>query len=147
MKNEKGITLVSLLIYVIAMLVTITIISVMTSYFYQNIDVSNDKYTSITEYTRFNSYFSEEVNRKNNHVLEIVSNEPESSNQNFVAFSSGNQYTFVPQNKAIYQNNVKIASGVDLCQFENKIINGKEAIKTTIKIGDMEKTIEYILQN
>lgn len=143
MKNEKGITLVSLLIYVIAMLITITIISVMTSYYYQNIDISDDKYTSMTEYTRFNSYFSEEVNRKNNNILEISNN----TEQNFIAFSSGNQYTFVPENKAIYQNNVKIASGVDSCEFENKIINGKEAVITTIKIGDMVKTIEYILQN
>ena len=58
MKSEKGITLVSLLVYVIAMLIAITIITVITGYFYKNIDVSTEKYTAIAEYTKFNSYFS-----------------------------------------------------------------------------------------
>ena len=56
MRSEKGVTLTSLIIYVIAMLIAITIISIMTGYFYKNIDVSTEKYSYLGEYTRFNSY-------------------------------------------------------------------------------------------
>ncbi len=57
-----------------------------------------------------------------------------------------NQYTYIPENKAIYQNNVKIASGVDNCEFTEKIENGKEAIEVKLKIGDLEKKVTYILK-
>ena len=123
MRSEKGVTLTSLIIYVIAMLIAITIISIMTGYFYKNIDVSTEKYSYLGEYTRFNSYFSEEVNKEGK-----------------------NQYTYIPENKAIYQNNVKIASGVDNCEFTEKIENGKEAIEVKLKIGDLEKKVTYILK-
>ena len=133
MRSEKGVTLTSLIIYVIAMLIAITIISIMTGYFYKNIDVSTEKYSYLGEYTRFNSYFSEEVNKEGNKILEVVSftnaNEQDKNKQRYVAFSSKNQYTYIPENKAIYQNNVKIASGVDNCEFTEKIENGKEALE------------------
>lgn len=144
MKSEKGITLISLIIYVIVMLITITVISVMTSYYYNNIQISTDKYTSLGEYTKFNSYFSEEVNKENNKILELGT--VNDGQQNYIVFSSNNQYTFIPENKAIYQNNVKITSGVDNCQFYNKIVNGKEAVVVKIIIQDMEKTVEYVLK-
>ena len=96
MRSEKGVTLTSLIIYVIAMLIAITIISIMTGYFYKNIDVSTEKYSYLGEYTRFNSYFSEEVNKEGNKILEVVSftnaNEQDKNKQRYVAFSSKNQY-------------------------------------------------------
>lgn len=150
MKSEKGVTLTSLIIYVIAMLITITIISIMTGYFYKNIDVSTEKYSYLGEYTRFNSYFSEEVNKQDNKILEVVSfkntNEQDKNKQRYVAFSSKNQYTYIPKNKAIYQNNVKIASGIENCEFTEKIENGKEAIEVKLKIGDIEKAVTYVLK-
>ena len=64
MRSEKGVTLTSLIIYVIAMLIAITIISIMTGYFYKNIDVSTEKYSYLGEYTRFNSYFLKKLTKK-----------------------------------------------------------------------------------
>lgn len=150
MKSEKGVTLISLIIYVIAMLITITIISVMTGYFYKNIDISTEKYSYLGEYTKFNSYLSEEVNEEGNKILEVISysnsDEENNSKQRYIAFSSKNQYTYIPSNKAIYQNNVKIASGVENCEFKEIIENGKEAVQVTLKIGEFEKTVTYVLK-
>ena len=150
-KSEKGVTLTSLIIYVIAMLFTITIITVVTGYFTKNVDTSPENYTFYGEYTRFESYFSEEVNRENNRILEIVNGE--GTAQSYVAFSSGNQYTYVPANRAIYQNNVKIASGVTSCKFTEGIKNGMQLIKVDIRIqGSNEnnaqvRSTEFVLQN
>ena len=160
MKSERGITLVSLIVYVIVMLIVVTIISVLTTYFYTNVQSSNEKYSYLGEYTKFNSYFSEEVNKKGNTIVDCPKYEEDTKSQRYIVFSSNNeiniesnsqtktQYTYIPANKAIYQNNVKIASGVEKCNFDYKIINGKEAVEVTIKVGNEEKkTTTYILNN
>lgn len=152
-KSEKGVTLTSLIIYVIAMLITVTIITVVTGYFTKNVDVSVESYTYFSEYTKVESAFTEEVNHDNNKILEVVQYDNNPSHQAYVAFSSGNQYTFVPNNQAIYQNNVKIASGVQRCQFTQSIENGKQAIKVELTIkGNAEsdaktRTSTYILKD
>lgn len=143
MKSEKGVTLVSLTIYIIAMVITVTIITIVTSYFYKNVDVTGEKYTYFAEFTRFESYFSEESNQKGNRILEVS----DAGTQTYLALSSGNQYTYIPANKAIYQNNVKIASGVEQCTFTEKTVNGNEAIEVKIKIQGRERTIQYVLKN
>ena len=148
-KSEKGVTLTSLIIYMISMLITITIITVVTGYFTKNVDLDIESYTFYSEYTKFESYFSEEVNRSNNKIIEVINGEDQ--NQSYVAFSSGNQYTFVPANKAIYQNNVKIASGVLNCSFEQITKNDKQAIRVNITIqgnsetGPHNRSHEFIL--
>ena len=71
MKSEKGVTLISVIIYVIAMLIIIAVITVLTSYFYTNVDINSASEDLNQQYTKFNSYFTEEVNRKGNKILEI----------------------------------------------------------------------------
>lgn len=151
-KSEKGITLTSLIIYVIAMLITITIITVVTGYFKKNVEIDTENYTFYGEFTKFQSFFSDEVNRDNNRILEISNGETD-RDQSYIAFSSGNQYTFVPANKAIYQNNVKIASGVQSCKFTEINDSSKPGVSVTIKIkGNKEsnaqiRTLNFILDN
>lgn len=151
MKSEKGITLISLIIYVIAMLITTTIITIITSYFYENIDVSSERYTYFSEFTKFESYFTEEMNESNNKVLEISNGV--GNNQTYIIFATGNQYTYVPANKAIYQNSVKIANGVESCKFTESIKNGKSSVQVVLSIkGDddlpaKERTINYFFNN
>ena len=149
MKSERGVTLVSLIIYVIAMVITVTVVTIVTSYFYKNIDVEPEKYTFYSEFTKIETFFAEEANWQGNSILEVSDSKNDNPNieQQYVAFSSGNQYTYVIENKAIYKNNVKIASGIEDCQFEEKIINGKETINVRIKIQDKEKQIDYVLKN
>ena len=147
MKSEKGITMVSLIIYVIAMLITITIITIVTSYFYKNVDIDSDRYTYFSEFTKFESFISEEVNKTNNEILDIGEITIDNKTQYYIAFSSGNQYTYIPENQAIYQNNIKIASGVEQCSFKEKFVSGKQAVEILIKIQDRTRTVQYVLKN
>ena len=62
MSNQKGITLVSVIVYVIAMLIIISVITVLTSYFYKNVDINSTSENLSQQYTRFNTFFTEEVN-------------------------------------------------------------------------------------
>ena len=65
MKNDKGITLTSLIIYVISMLVVVTTIATLTSFFYKNVDIDSLSKKSTEQYTNFSKLFAKEINQKN----------------------------------------------------------------------------------
>ena len=69
MKSNKGITLTSLIIYVIGLTIMVATIATLTTFFYKNID-AGDINNDTTQYTKFSSVFSNEINRKNNRVLD-----------------------------------------------------------------------------
>ncbi len=148
MKMEKGVTLISVTIYVIVMVIIVSVITVLTSYFYKNVDVNSAKEDLNQQYTRFNAYFTEEVNKKGNQVLTISDIDENTTNegvQKYIWFSSGNQYTFIPENKAIYMNNVKIAENITDCDFETTEQDGKTNITVVIKGENFERTTTYTL--
>ena len=148
MQNEKGVTLISVTIYIIVMLIIVAVITVLTSYFYRNIDINSVSQDLNGQYTKFNSYFTEEVNKRGNKLLEIGETENENGNgtQKYIIFSSGNQYTYIPENKGIYMNQVKIAENITGCDFtSNKEENGKTTITVTIQGDNFERKTTYTL--
>lgn len=148
MQNEKGVTLISVTIYIIVMLIIVAVITVLTSYFYRNVDINSVSEDLNQQYTKFNSYFTEEVNKKGNKLLEIGETENESGNgtQKYIIFSSGNQYTYIPENQGIYMNQVKIADNITGCDFtSNKEENGKTTITVTIQGNNFERKTTYTL--
>lgn len=148
MQNEKGVTLISVTIYIIVMLIIVAVIAVLTSYFYRNVDINSVSEDLNQQYTKFNSYFTEEVNKKGNKLLEIGETENESGNgtQKYIIFSSGNQYTYIPENQGIYMNQVKIADNITGCDFtSNKEENGKTTITVTIQGDNFERKTTYTL--
>lgn len=140
MKSQKGVTLISLTVYIIVMVIVVAIVSVISTYFYKNIDAVANKINPMTEYTKFNSFFSDEVNHKNIKVLECKGN--------YMVFDNGIQYTFIAENRGIYRNKVKIAEDVENCTFEYRIKNGKNVVAVNLKIGTADtKYVEYTLKN
>ena len=148
MKNEKGITLVSLIIYVIAMSIVIGIIAVISGYFYKNVADTSENIEPMVEYTKFNSFFSEEVNEKGIKVLECktANNEDGSINTSYIVFDNGVQYTYISGNKGIYRNKVKIARGIDECTFEYKEENDKNIVNVSFKAGKLNNPMTYTLK-
>lgn len=140
MQNEKGVTLISVTIYIIVMLIIVAVISVLTSYFYNNIDINAVSEDLNQEYTRFNSYFTEEVNKKGNTIVDIG----ETDTQRYVLFSSGNQYTYIPE-QGIYVNQIKIVKNMTDCTFEKGETNGKTTITVTIIGENFNRKTTYTL--
>lgn len=147
MKSEKGITVTSLIIYVIALTIVVASISILSTYFYRNTTSVTNRINPLTEYTKFSNFFSEEVNHSNIKILECKQ-EDEKGEGNYIVFDNGVQYTYVPENKGIYKDKVKICSYVESCEFIRKIESGKDVIKVTIKMQDLDpKTMNYTLKN
>ena len=145
MKNNRGITLTSLIIYVIGMLIVVATISTLTTFFYKNIDVAAINDDTATQYTKFSSIFLEEINRENNRVLDCKTEINNDKKTSYIIFSSGNQYTFLSENKSIYKNNVKICDNIEECEFLYKYQNSEYIVNVALKTGKVDKTGNNIL--
>ena len=139
MSNNKGITMTSLLIYVLGMVIAVSIIATLTSFFYKNVNVGNIN-NDTTQYTKFSIIFSKEIERKNNEIIECKTTGKDENKISYIIFSSGNQYTFMGKNNAIYKNNVKICQNIDNCDFTYKYVDSKYAITVNFKTDGIDLT-------
>lgn len=139
MSSNKGITMMSLVIYIITMVLVVGIIATITSFFYTNVINLGDESKNVAEFTKFNMYFLEEIKNKDNAVKNLK--------ENSITFTSGNSFTF--QDNSIYYNSIRICDNVKSAQF--KVDNTKNnVIDVILTIGDnMEytKTSKYVISN
>ena len=138
MRKETGITLTGIIIYVIAMVVVVSIIATVTSFFYTNVIQLKDNSDNISELTKFHMYFLEEVKDINCEITRLE--------DNAIQFRTGNTFSF--QNNAIYYNHVKICENVSNLQFDVENINNHQVIRVLVSLGNsMEytKTTEYVV--
>lgn len=150
MKSEKGITLISLTIYIIVMTIVVAVMTVISTFFYSNLSSATKVINPSLEYTKFNSFFSDEVNHSNIKVLECKTkkNSEQKIENSYVVFDNGVQYTFISENKGIYRNKVKITRDVEDCTFDYQVKNGKNIIVVNIKMDSTNnKKVEYTLKN
>ena len=144
MKSQKGITLISLTIYVLVMAIVVGVVAIISTFFYSNMNNTTQDLDPITEYTKFNSFFSDEVNHSNIKILDCGTTE---DGQKYIAFDNGIQYTFIPENQGIYRNQVKIAKGVTNCTFTRNIKNGKDVVEVVFQAGNRTRETTYTLKN
>lgn len=132
MKSNKGVTLTSVTIYIIALTIIVAIVARISIYFYRNVKDISSSTTASAEYTKFNSYFTDEINIDRNEVSNCGVDE---TGMPYISFYvSQNQYSY--KNNAIYRNKTKIVSNVDSCVFNydtstkiitvNMTINGRD---------------------
>lgn len=148
MKSEKGITLISLIVYLIAMVMVVAVVAIISGYFYKNTKGLNESIDPIGEYTKFNTFFSEEVNHENIKVLDCQTNSTNpATKESYIVFDNGVQYTFIKENKGIYRNKVKICREVENCDFTYEIINGKAVVSVNFTAGNKTRSTTYTLKN
>ena len=137
--NNKGITLISLVIYIAIIFVVLATLMRITTYFSRNIRDSADV-SFETEFNKLNLYLIDETESVGNIIVEIT-------NGTQVIFSSGNKYTYNAEDKKVYLNdNIKICQNIDNCLFEQKVAeNGKNVLALTIKINGIEKNVNYVI--
>ena len=148
MKNEKGITLAALVVYVIVFSITITLLASLSNYIYSNLDNVSSEQLSSEEFNKFNVYFVSDV--KESKKAEITTKDDET----IIKLESGSVYTYNKSQKAIYKNKEKIARNI--VSFTASYVTEKESnkntIEVTIKTGKDEnnpnfsKTIKYVLR-
>ena len=141
MTKEKGVTLISLAIYVATILIVIGILATITGAFKNNIKEINSRGTNNYEIDKFNLYFLKEVKKQGNEIESI------SQTGNEILFTSGNKYTFESEDNCIYLNDsIKIAENIQSCTFSSSTENEKTVITVTIQaINADEKVLTYVM--
>ncbi len=138
-KNTNGITLVSLVIYVVIMLMLIAIIAVFKNNIDKNLD-SIGEYTSLVPIIdEVHMYMLGEVNIENNKVLK------RNSSGSYIEFSSGNTYMF--SDGSLYKNSVKILSDIRGGSFQVGTENNNEVLYVNLNLGDelQNKQLKYVM--
>lgn len=144
MENQKGITLISLIVYILVFSLIIGLLAGMSNYIYGGLGNVNRESFSSEEFNKFNLNFIKEV--KNNHDANISSENDTTK----IVFSNGVNFTYVQSDQSIYRNKVKIAENIIHFSAEKDTINKKSVLKITIGTGkdnaDFGKTINYVLK-
>lgn len=147
MKNQKGITITSLILYIISFTLVIGIIGTITTFFNRNMEDISTSTGISSEYNKFNLY-----------MLKLTKSGYEVSKRsnNYITFKKciydGNSEivdtnTFVKLGNILYYNKIKLCENVNAFSVtEESAENGKEKINTSITIGDKEYTTSYIIE-
>ena len=141
-KREKGVTLISLTIYVVVMVLVIALIAVITSFFYNNVMNIDKEAVELAELNKLNLYMIEETEKEGNSIETI------SSDGKKITFNNGNAYTI--QDNGIYQNSIRICKNVNTkaTEFGKTKEKGKEILKvyyeTETGIG---RSLEYVVKD
>lgn len=140
MKSKRGITITSLVVYIIAMTLVVGVVSYITRYFYKNVSENSGKETNLSTYIKFNSYFTNEINVSQNSVEANETNAELSQVESYIVFSkTKNQYTF--KKGKIYLNQIEICKNVESCIFTYNA--NDESINVTMIIDGQEFNTTY----
>lgn len=130
-KNNKGITLSALAMYIIAITVLLTLIGKMTSNIYTSTKKIDAKTIDIAYLNRINTYLLKESKYSGNSVYE--------NNNNEIVFTSGNVISFKEDKKIIYYNTTQICSDIKSCQFQYDAT--KKVITLNIEFNNLNEHI------
>ena len=161
MKNENGVTLLSLVTYIIVSTIIIATIALMSSNFFASMDIvgSQDKYA--VEFNKFNMFF----------INDVKSNKEATVEPTKITFKD-NGAVYELKGTDIYRNDTIIANQIQSVNFSQdtykvpntKVDVQKTIIKVHLKIGKIlnqgqlgkdidekvynmfDKTIEYVLK-
>lgn len=171
MKSQKGVTMISLILYVASFLAITAVVAGITTFFYNNVEILDTSIGSNSQYNKFNLYILNECKKEGNSLfawkntdttisssdtpnnisaLAIAPTE-ESTNQlkTFITFSdnSGNKNSFiyVSDEKNLYYNSIKLCDKVEDFKFKIDYSTGKPVLNVFINIGGTTFTTEYVV--
>ena len=144
MKNNRGITLLSLIVYVSIMMIAIGILASLTEFIYGNLgQVDTESYSS-EEFNKFNLNFIKDVKQSSDATINV------SGDNIQIILSNNTNYNYISSEHSIYRDKVKIAENINEFSAEKMLNNNKNVIKVRIGTGknntNFGKTINYVLK-
>lgn len=143
LKNENGVTLTSLIIYIIIFSIIVAIMTTVNAYFFSNVREVMDTPRYISELNKFIMFFAADVK---NYSEAIVTDTE-------IQFVNGPTYKY--QNNIIYKDDIVIAKYVLNCKFSLSKVTvdpvQKNIVNVDAQIGrnsddSMKKNIDFTLK-
>ena len=145
MKKENGITLVTLIVYLMIVSAILAALTNLSSHIYKNINKLGIENLSAEEFNKFNVNFVKSVKANKNATVT-------NNNQNVtIEFDDGTTYNYINGENSIYKNKIKIAKNINYFTADVQNINNKNVIQVQIGTGKKDtavfgKTINYVLK-
>jgi len=137
MRKNRGITLISLIVYIILSIMVLSMLTVISMNFRDNLNNLDESTVQDTEFDKLNLQLLKETKTENNLVDE------EETTSNKLVFTNGNTYTY--ENNSIYLNdNIKIAENIEIFSIQISNENNKQKIKISVTTEGKTRTTEYI---
>lgn len=144
MRSRKGITMMSLIIYVSSFLVVAGTIAGITAFFYGNSNLMTQELYSAADYNKLNLYFVKESEEKGNHVTEI-SPAAENAIVNSLTFSNGDKFTFDSANNLLYYNSICLCEDIQSFKVKKEYGSGKEVLEVMVGFTNKSYTCKYTM--
>lgn len=154
MKSQKGITVVSLVIYVVSFSIIVGIIGTITTYFYNNIEMIDLSASSSATYNKLNLYILKQI-KSPGIILDAYTGNPnieiDSNGVDYITFKlqDGTKNTFMRVGKIIYFNKIKLCEDIEKFEIgkpETNIEDGKTSINITVQISNKQYKTKYVLE-
>lgn len=145
MKNQKGITMTSLVLYIMAFIIVIAVVGSITIFFNSNINDINTTVGVNSEYNKFNLYMLKYT--KTGQVV-IHPNE-DLKETDYITFKNKEDKlnSFIFLKNSLYFNNIKLCDNVKEFKVKKEIQeNEKVKISTYIDIEGTVFTTDYIME-
>lgn len=142
-RSQKGISLISVIIYIFSMLIAVSTVMMLNSFFFDNILQMRGIGEISSQNNKFNMFFVNDMKESYSFELADTSELQDGSSkelQFIVNQNSSERITYSLVNNEIYRNNVKIAENVSELQFET--LEDSKGVKVFIKFSyeSQEKT-------
>lgn len=147
LKSNHGLTLTSLVIYVIVLMIVIALLSGFAGYFYKNINLITIKEESDERFTRLLAYLTKDINQES--INFIKTGEDNDVKYIILKFAENKEHQYLYKNNKIYyideskNKKINLCNNVNSCDFlydntgltMNINMNNKEYSKT-IKVNN-----------
>lgn len=162
MKSQKGVTMISLVLYIASFLVITATIAGITTFFYNNVEVLDTSIGSNSQYNKFNLYFLNECKKSGNQLLawkesstlcnyDRLKEATKIKENKFITFKDkeGNKNSFIyePNSHSLYYNTIKLCDNVEEFKINLDDSTGKTVLKIFINIGGTVFSTEYVVQS
>lgn len=154
MKSQKGVTMISLVIYVSSFLVIAGIVGAITTYFYNNMDIVEASASSSAEYNKLNVYLLKQTKSSDVTLVgytdnphKVVEIDGSDENASYITFKlqNGKENTFVHVNDILYFNKIKLCENVE--KFEVNVEEGdKTTLVITVQISNKQYKTKYVIE-
>lgn len=141
MKNEKGITIISLILYVILLTFVVAGISAITSSFYSNVSEIEGDSKGAVAFSKISMIMLNDVKAD-----EAKLNIDETTAYKVSLNINGEQVIYRVQNDALYRNDVKICDKVKKASFIAEKTAYQSKITLDMTINNYSKKTTYVLE-
>lgn len=159
MKSQKGITMISLILYVTSFVAVTTVVAGVTTFFYSNMKIMDTGIGSNSSYNKFNLYLLNECKKADVSLYawkDIKLSTGETSrlstvptDNSFITFlnSDGTKNSFIydSTNKNVYYNSIKLCENVNDFQIKIDETTGKDVLTILINIDGTAFQTKYVV--